>query len=66
MDKECQRFGANRNADADDALETRGVMVTLFVLMSFSTLLLTTLTEHFSHLPTTLVALAAAWWVLRL
>jgi hypothetical protein len=66
MDKECHRFDAHWNADADDALETRGMMVTLFVLMSFATLLLTTLTEHFSHLPSTLVALASAWRILRL
>jgi hypothetical protein len=66
MDKECQCFDADWNADADDSLESRGWMVTLFALMSFSTLLLTTFTEHFSHLPASLVALASAWWILRL
>lgn len=67
MDKECQHLDASWNAAADGPdLETREVMVPLFVLMSFSIILLVTLTEEFSHLPTALVALVSTWCILRL
>ena len=67
MDKECQHLGTSWNADDDEPdLETRQVMVPLFVLMSFSILLLISLTEEFSLLPTALVALVSTWYILRL
>lgn len=67
MDKECQHLDTSLNAVADEPdLETREVMVPLFVLVSFSLLLLIAFTEEFSHLPTALVALVSTWCILRL
>jgi len=67
MDKEGQRFDALWDAELEEpSFEAREAMLTLFVLVSFSAVLLTTFTERFSHLPGTLVALTSAWWILRL
>ena len=45
---------------------TNDVIVTLYLFMCFSTLVLMTLTEQFENLPAAVVAFAAAWFILRL
>ena len=45
---------------------TSDVIVTLYLLACFSTLVLMTLTEQFGDLPAALVAFASGWWILRL